>query len=54
MTDPKKTPTRRIRRVRPEQQQPVAKIERTSPRRRVSAAEEIVVVDRNDPRRERD
>ena len=54
MTDPKKTPTRRIQRVRPEEQT-VARIDQPRPKRsRAPMREDIVVVDKNDPRRERD
>ena len=50
--DPKKTPTRRMRRVRFEEQR-LAHIE-PKPQSRGRVREEVVVEDKNDPRRERD
>lgn len=56
MIDPKKTLTRRMPRVRLPDDQPLGKIPPAPARQKRSRPqlEEVVVVDKNDPRRERD
>lgn len=54
MIDPKKTPTRRMPRIQRPEEQPLGKIPPQRPKRGRTTLEEVVVVDKNDPRRERD